>query len=120
MPGAAVDGDRLVLADVLLDRPVLVERGLELVEVGDLQVGPAADRALLACVAERAVEEDGWAEINAANLTRLAAGIGAAPRVELPFLFTEEFGRAELDLLSARLEADTTVRDAAAVGRRRP
>jgi anion-transporting ArsA/GET3 family ATPase len=63
------------------------------------------DAALLGCVAERAAEETGWAEINAANLARLAAGLGAAPRVELPFLFTEEFGARELGELSQRLEA---------------
>src|SRR6185295_12605749 len=51
---------------------------------------PAAERALLGCVAERAAEESGWADINAANLTRLRAGIGDLPLVELPFLFVEE------------------------------
>ncbi len=44
VPVLAVDRDRLVLADVLLDGLLLVERGLELVEVGDLEVRPVADR----------------------------------------------------------------------------
>jgi hypothetical protein len=78
-----------------------------------------ADAALLACVAERAAEETGWAEINAANLGRLAAGIGDAPRVELPFLFTEEFGARELGELSRRLEAGM-VGERPAAARRRP
>ena len=46
VPGLAVDRDRVVLADVLLDGLLLVERGLQLVEVGDLQVGAVADRPL--------------------------------------------------------------------------
>jgi anion-transporting ArsA/GET3 family ATPase len=67
-------------------------------------VAPAADRGLLACVAERAAEESGWAAINAANLDRLRAGIGDRPLVELPYLFAEEFGRAEVEQLSQQLE----------------
>src|SRR5438128_614964 len=51
---------------------------------------PAPERALLHCVAERAAEESGWSDINAASLARLRAGIGDAPLVELPFLFVEE------------------------------
>src|SRR5689334_8056645 len=61
---------------------------------------PADERSLLACVAERAAEESGWSDINATYLGRLRAGIGDVPLVELPFLFVEEFGRAELDQLS--------------------
>src|SRR5207244_4536067 len=45
---------------------------------------PAPERALLHCVAERAAEESGWSDINAASLARLRAGIGDAPLVELP------------------------------------
>ena len=63
------------------------------------------DGALLACVAERAAEEDGWASINAANLERLAPDAGDPPLIELPFLFVEEFGSAELEQLSRLLEA---------------
>ncbi len=78
----------------------------------------AAERALLASVAERAVEESGWAVINQANLERLRAGIAGAPLVELPFLFVEEFGADELAQLSALLESAVAVRPAAARGRR--
>ena len=69
-----------------------------------------AERALLACVAERAAEESGWADINAANLARLRVGVGDAPVIELPFLFVEEFGTAEVTELSRLLEAGTAAR----------
>lgn len=66
---------------------------------------PAAERALLQCVAERAAEESGWADINAAHLARLQAEIADAPLAELPFLFVEEFGPDEVAALSRLLEA---------------
>src|SRR3989442_1029138 len=66
---------------------------------------PAPERALLHCVAERAAEESGWSDINAASLARLRAGIGDAPLVELPFLFVEEFARTELEQVARLLEA---------------
>src|SRR6266566_4657576 len=69
------------------------------------KTAPAPEQALLRCVAERAAEESGWSDINAANLARLHAGIGDAPLVELPFLFVEEFGLAELEQVARLLEA---------------
>src|SRR2546426_3153069 len=69
------------------------------------KAAPAPEQALLRCVAERAAEESGWSDINAANLARLHAGIGDAPLVELPFLFVEEFGRPELEQVARLLEA---------------
>src|SRR5215470_1153909 len=80
---------------------------------------PVLERALLACVAERAAEESGWSDINASYLDRLRAGIGDAPLVELPFLFVEEFGRSELERLSRLLEAGMSARADAPVRRRR-
>ena len=77
------------------------------------------ERALLSCVAERAAEESGWTELNAAYLDRLRAGIGDAPLIELPFVFTEEFDRAEVERLSQVLEAGIAGRPRAAA-RRRP
>jgi hypothetical protein len=65
----------------------------------------APERALLQSVAERAAEESGWSDINAANLARLRAGIGDVPLVEIPFLFVEEFGPAELEQVARCLEA---------------
>jgi anion-transporting ArsA/GET3 family ATPase len=80
---------------------------------------PAAERALVTCVAERAAEESGWADINAAHLARLRAGIGDTPLVELPFLFVEEFGSAEVEELSHVLEAGMASRLPAPVQRPR-
>jgi len=81
---------------------------------------PTAERGLLACVAERAVEESGWAEINATNVARLRAELGDALLVELPFLFVEEFGAGEVAHLSELLEAAVaeTARTATAPRRR--
>jgi len=79
---------------------------------------PSAERALLHCVAERAAEESGWSDINAANLARLHAGIGDAPLIELPFLFVEEFGCAELEQTARLLEAGMAGRAEPAARRR--
>jgi anion-transporting ArsA/GET3 family ATPase len=76
------------------------------------------ERALLACVAERAAEESGWAAINQANLERLRGGIVDAPLLELPFVFVEEFGREQLEELSTVLEAALGGPARAAAGRR--
>src|SRR5262249_11388271 len=65
------------------------------------------ERTLLAAVAERAMEETGWAAINAQQIERLRAALGTTPIVELPYLFTEEFGTAELDVLSRCLQEKT-------------
>ena len=78
----------------------------------------AADRALLACVAERAAEESGWAAINQANIARLQAGVGDAPLIELPFLVVEEFGAEELAQLSVALENALTSPAVTVAGRR--
>ena len=64
-----------------------------------------ADRVLLEGVADCASEESGWTELQAGHLARLRAGLGDAPIVELPYLFTEEFGHAEIGALSEALEA---------------
>ncbi len=66
---------------------------------------PGEERALLAAVADRAQEEEGWAAINAQHLAALRAALPAEPFVELPFLFVEEFDRAALEQLAALLEA---------------
>jgi anion-transporting ArsA/GET3 family ATPase len=78
----------------------------------------AAERALLACVAERATEESGWAEINATHTARLRAAIPEAPFVELPFLFAEEFARTEVEHLSRLLEAGMSRQGERVAGRR--
>ncbi|HLK11772.1 MAG TPA: ArsA-related P-loop ATPase [Candidatus Binatia bacterium] len=66
---------------------------------------PAEWGALLAAVADRAREEEGWAAINAQHLAALRAALPVAAVAELPFLFVEEFDRAALARLSDVLEA---------------
>jgi len=78
------------------------------------------DRPLLACVGERAAEEDGWASINAANLERLAPDAADPALIELPFLFVEEFGSTELGQLSRLLEAGMDAGRTAVARRRNP
>jgi anion-transporting ArsA/GET3 family ATPase len=63
-----------------------------------------SERVVLEGVLECASEESGWTELQAGHLARLRAGLGQAPLVELPFLFTEEFGRREVLALSEILE----------------
>jgi anion-transporting ArsA/GET3 family ATPase len=65
----------------------------------------AEERALLGAVAACAAEESGWAAINAGHLARLRQELSALPLVELPFLFVEEFDRAEVELLAAQLDS---------------
>lgn len=57
---------------------------------------------LLGAVAARAREEIGWAELNARHRARLVSEIDL-PVIDLPFLFAEEFGHAELRALAQRL-----------------
>ena len=61
-------------------------------------------RLVLEAVAARARAEIGWAELNARHRARLASEV-PLPTIELPFLFAEEFGAAELDALRAELAA---------------
>jgi anion-transporting ArsA/GET3 family ATPase len=67
-----------------------------------------SERVLLEGVADCAAEESGWTELQAGHLSRLRAGLDGAPPVELPFLFTEEFGRREVETLSEILEEAAT------------
>lgn len=57
---------------------------------------------LLSAVATRAREEIGWAELNARHRARLVSEVDL-PVIDLPFLFAEEFGHAELRELAQRL-----------------
>jgi anion-transporting ArsA/GET3 family ATPase len=68
----------------------------------------AADRACLRAVHDRGVEETSWSGINAQHLDRLRAALGAGSLVELPYLFSEEFGEGEIAALAQDLEASTT------------
>jgi anion-transporting ArsA/GET3 family ATPase len=79
--------------------------------------GPEGARALLASVADRAAEESGWTELNATYLARLRAELPETPLLELPFLFTEEFARREVERLSGMLETGLQARVRAAARR---
>jgi anion-transporting ArsA/GET3 family ATPase len=67
------------------------------------------ERGLLQAVAARAREEIGWSTVNARYRARLAAEIDM-PIIELPFVFAEEFGNAELRILSTQLAAPSAPR----------
>jgi anion-transporting ArsA/GET3 family ATPase len=61
-------------------------------------------KRLLNDVAARAIEESGWTRLNKRYLRELAHAIDL-PRVELPFVFAEEFGRTELFRIVERIES---------------
>ena len=67
------------------------------------------DRRMLEAVAARARQEVGWTTLNARYKARLADEV-EMPMVELPFLFAEEFGFAELRSLAARIVAASAPR----------
>jgi len=82
--------------------------GLAAADAAALERAAASGRAakpLLAAVAARAREEIGWSELNARHRARLVAAV-ALPLIELPFVFAEEFGPAEVRTLAARLKGD--------------
>jgi anion-transporting ArsA/GET3 family ATPase len=62
------------------------------------------EAGLLRAVAERADEETSWAGINAQHLARLRAALSGALLIELPYLFAEEFGTAEIATLAHTLQ----------------
>jgi anion-transporting ArsA/GET3 family ATPase len=61
-------------------------------------------RQVLEAVAARARAEIGWAELNARHRARLIAEV-PLPAIDLPFLFSEEFGSAELRALREEMVA---------------
>jgi anion-transporting ArsA/GET3 family ATPase len=71
----------------------------------------AREKEILLEVAARAREESGWTRVNGHHLARLAEDV-AMPMIEIPFLYSEEFGFAEL-----RRVADAIV-EARASGRK--
>ena len=76
--------------------------------VGRVREGAAGatgrQRELLEAVADRAAEESGWAEINREQLERLRQALGAEALIEVPFLYSEEFGARELERVGQVLE----------------
>ena len=86
-------------------RAPCTQRELEAAEGALASLGAApgkADREILGEVVARARDERGWAEINAANIARLAAEV-PIQTVALPMLFTEEFSPEHVVQLSAEL-----------------
>jgi anion-transporting ArsA/GET3 family ATPase len=71
--------------------PEVVER----LRAGARRVRDRRERALLEDVAVRAGEEAGWTRLNERYRARLAEQV-SMPMVEIPYLFTEEFGFAEV------------------------
>lgn len=63
-----------------------------------------ATKQLLRDVAARAVEESGWTRLNKRYLRELTREVDM-PRIDLPFVFAEEFGRAQLLELVDRIES---------------
>ena len=64
--------------------------------------GVARERTVLEEVAARAREHAGWASVNARYRARLAAQV-KMPIVEIPFLFTEEFGFGEVKAVAEQM-----------------
>ncbi len=63
---------------------------------------PQSERAIAEAVLDRALEEEGWSAIHAQYLHRLSEQV-PLPRIELPFLFAEEFSSQHLGELVAVL-----------------
>ena len=61
-------------------------------------------RAALESIAARAAEESSWTKLNRENVNVLAKNIDL-PRIELPFVYSEEFGENEVAQLVAIIEA---------------
>jgi len=77
-------------------------------DIDSLTAGARAARnpdikRLLNDVAARATEESGWTRLNKRYLRELSQAV-ELPRVELPFVFAEEFGRAQLLGIADRIE----------------
>lgn len=93
-------------------------------ELAALRAGLGSAKAsetdrLCAAVLARAEEEASWAEINEANVQRLAQAV-PVPQVELPYLFGEEFGPVQVRTLAAHLAATLDQVGSAGVDPRAP
>jgi anion-transporting ArsA/GET3 family ATPase len=75
------------------------------------------ERRLLRAVAARAREEIGWSALNARYRARLGEEV-AMPIIELPFLFSEEFGFAQLRAIAEHIAAAPAAQAARRAGRK--
>ena len=113
----ALGRDRLALDAVIVN--ALYPRRFGDAEAGELRaaldrVEPAVTRGAL----RAALSEHARAITQRAQSERLRGGLGC-PVLELPFVFADELGRAELELLAQALEsADTRDRDDGASSKR--
>jgi hypothetical protein len=79
---------------------------------------PRAEAAMVAEVAARAAEESAWTALNRDHIARLRRDV-PVPMAVLPFVFSEEFGAAEVTELSELLEAQWRLRSGRARARAR-
>ena len=66
--------------------------------------GTGREAQLLEAIADRAEVEAGWTAINGEHVARLRETVGADALVLVPYLFTEEFGSAEIDRIAHYIE----------------
>jgi len=101
-----VDDLGMPLGRIVVNR--VHERAFEAATVATLRSASRAtsgrDAQILAAVADRAEIEAGWTAINAEHIARLREAVGGDALVIVPFLFSEEFGVAQLDEVARRLE----------------
>jgi len=78
----------------------------ETIETLRMAAGDGAGREaqLLEAIADRAEVEAGWTAINAEHVSRLEEAVGRDAIVLVPYLFTEEFGSAEIDRIARCIE----------------
>ena len=86
------------------------DRDVAQLETAAARSKTAQSRDVLLQVAARAREEAGWSRLNTRYRGKLAEEIGGRV-VELPFLFAEEFGFAEVKELAAHMSASRRKRE---------
>jgi anion-transporting ArsA/GET3 family ATPase len=89
-----------------MHRAVFDEKKLNILERKLAKLHDARDRAVATEVLNRGREEVGWTNINQRYLQRLSAEI-EMPRVEIPFVFAEEFGLREVHTIAADIVAES-------------
>jgi anion-transporting ArsA/GET3 family ATPase len=88
-----------------MHRAAFDDKKLETLERKLAKLHDARDRAVATEVLNRGREEVGWTDINQRYVQRLAAAIDL-PRVEIPFVFAEEFGLREVHAIAADIAAE--------------
>lgn len=91
-----------------LHRTPITEEVLARLERGLRRLADERDRALCAEALRRAREEAGWAAINRRYLRELTTAIDL-PLVEIPYVFAEEFGPAQVQEIARLVAAQLAV-----------